>query len=430
MSQQKLYVLDCEGGRKYVGLTRDLDARWAAHSSGRGAEWTKRYAPVCISSERDVPEETAQQEEQRVTAELMLRHGVNKVRGANLSSRYCYDESDKPVIAGTVRKALELDYGQAKGLVDEMFEADRAEKEREVPGYQCDEFGDVDALAEITGKMRIGEGSYREWDLYEQGDGESDGGGTQDGECGEPDFLNDDRFSRDGDFLEGEPSDEGIVSDDVMYSSDGAHVSEDGQDVDDDGFPNEEGSTSSDGFPEGSVGDDDPLDIGSSSDRKGIPNDSAFPEGDDSPDDDGFPVDVVGSDGGASSAEEIESNVGTDLGYEMHEERYEYEAHDEVNEHEEKYVHEEFNYDGGSGEGDHDVPHHDGSDDENAHDDSGGPPEEGNASEDSATLDEAPVSDDEGYNSDGSAGGGDDPDDQFSDADLYSDDVSYSDDGL
>lgn len=429
MSQQKLYVLDCAGGRKYVGLTRDLDARWAAHSTGRGAEWTKRYPPICISSEQEVPEETAQQEEQRVTAELMLRHGVNKVRGANLSSRYCYEQTDKPIIAGTVRKALDLDYDHARRLVEDMFEADRAEKERERPGYHSDEFGDMDALAEITGRMGIGEGPYREGDIYEHVDGESDGGGTQDGECGEPDFLDDDRFSRDGDFPEWELLGDGNVSDDVAHSSDGAHVSEDEQYVHDDGFPGEEGSSSGDSFPGGSS-DDDSLGIGALSEGEGIPNDYVFPESGDSPDDDGFPVDVVGSDGGASSEEDVVQKVGADPGFEGCEEGYEYETHEGVIEHEEKHVHEEYHYDDGTGEGDQNFSRHGGSDDENGHGDGGVPPVEGNDSDHGTAPEEAPVSDDDGYSSDGSSGSGDDPyDGQFSDLDQYSDDVTYSDDG-
>ena len=43
-----LYLLECSGDRLYCGITNDLVARFAAHCDGRGARFTKAFAPVRI----------------------------------------------------------------------------------------------------------------------------------------------------------------------------------------------------------------------------------------------------------------------------------------------------------------------------------------------------------------------------------------------
>ena len=43
-----LYLLECAGDRLYCGITNDLAARFAAHCAGRGARFTKAFAPVRI----------------------------------------------------------------------------------------------------------------------------------------------------------------------------------------------------------------------------------------------------------------------------------------------------------------------------------------------------------------------------------------------
>ena len=36
-----LYLLECKGGSYYAGITNDLDKRYAAHVSSRGARFTR-----------------------------------------------------------------------------------------------------------------------------------------------------------------------------------------------------------------------------------------------------------------------------------------------------------------------------------------------------------------------------------------------------
>ena len=43
-----LYVLECRNGVLYTGIARDVDARFAAHSNGKGAKFTRANRPVAI----------------------------------------------------------------------------------------------------------------------------------------------------------------------------------------------------------------------------------------------------------------------------------------------------------------------------------------------------------------------------------------------
>jgi putative endonuclease len=43
-----LYLLECNNGAYYTGITNDLPARFAAHSSGKGARYTRANPPIKI----------------------------------------------------------------------------------------------------------------------------------------------------------------------------------------------------------------------------------------------------------------------------------------------------------------------------------------------------------------------------------------------
>ena len=40
-----LYVLACQGGGLYTGVTPDVARRWAAHLAGKGARYTRSFPP-------------------------------------------------------------------------------------------------------------------------------------------------------------------------------------------------------------------------------------------------------------------------------------------------------------------------------------------------------------------------------------------------
>jgi type I restriction enzyme S subunit len=43
-----VYVLKCSNDSNYIGQTSDLHKRWDEHTSGKGADWTKRYPPKYV----------------------------------------------------------------------------------------------------------------------------------------------------------------------------------------------------------------------------------------------------------------------------------------------------------------------------------------------------------------------------------------------
>ena len=50
-----LYLIECAGERLYAGITNDLAARFAAHCAGRGARFTKAFAPLRIVAAAELP---------------------------------------------------------------------------------------------------------------------------------------------------------------------------------------------------------------------------------------------------------------------------------------------------------------------------------------------------------------------------------------
>jgi putative endonuclease len=54
-----LYVLLCVNGRLYVGIARDVDARFIAHRAGKGAMFTRINAPERILARAWQPTQSA-----------------------------------------------------------------------------------------------------------------------------------------------------------------------------------------------------------------------------------------------------------------------------------------------------------------------------------------------------------------------------------
>ena len=47
-TEWSVYILRCADGSLYTGIAKDVDARIASHSSGRGAAYTRTRRPVCL----------------------------------------------------------------------------------------------------------------------------------------------------------------------------------------------------------------------------------------------------------------------------------------------------------------------------------------------------------------------------------------------
>jgi predicted GIY-YIG superfamily endonuclease len=75
-----IYVLRLQGGRYYVGKSNDVTARYQEHLSGNGSAWTRAHKPVAL--EREIRNASAFDED-KITKELMAKHGIDKVRGGS-----------------------------------------------------------------------------------------------------------------------------------------------------------------------------------------------------------------------------------------------------------------------------------------------------------------------------------------------------------
>ena len=74
-----VYVLELEDDCWYVGITHNLNMRYAQHLSGDGAVWTKMHPPKRIHAV--YTEDATFKLENEVTKKLIDIYGVDKVRG-------------------------------------------------------------------------------------------------------------------------------------------------------------------------------------------------------------------------------------------------------------------------------------------------------------------------------------------------------------
>ena len=80
-----VYVLECHGGRYYVGVSQNLSHRFAQHFSRRGSQMTRTYRPLRVEK---VIYGGDYQIEKKTTLEYVQKYGFNmgdgtpKVRGA------------------------------------------------------------------------------------------------------------------------------------------------------------------------------------------------------------------------------------------------------------------------------------------------------------------------------------------------------------
>ncbi|KAL3920359.1 MAG: hypothetical protein SGILL_003302 [Bacillariaceae sp.] len=108
-----VYVLECEDGKYYVGSTVDPKRRFRQHFENPrgGSKWTKFHRPVAIKAQiRRVPEKYLMGLEAQVTAEYMLKYGVNNVRGAYFSNPRNYTLDDVSILTAFLGHYGKLDF--------------------------------------------------------------------------------------------------------------------------------------------------------------------------------------------------------------------------------------------------------------------------------------------------------------------------------
>jgi predicted GIY-YIG superfamily endonuclease len=116
---ETIYVLKLRDSCWYVGCTTDLNRRWEEHRSGNGAEWTKLHHPVSLHHDetKEVPQEYAAGEESKVTAKLMLQHGVNFVRGGALCKMRMFTHSDMELLTSHIAHPLGMAFADVEEAI-------------------------------------------------------------------------------------------------------------------------------------------------------------------------------------------------------------------------------------------------------------------------------------------------------------------------
>ena len=65
-----LYLLECTGGGIYIGIAKDVDARYAEHAAGKGALYTRLFPPLRILGVKTFPDHRSAAQAERAFKKL------------------------------------------------------------------------------------------------------------------------------------------------------------------------------------------------------------------------------------------------------------------------------------------------------------------------------------------------------------------------
>jgi predicted GIY-YIG superfamily endonuclease len=113
-----LYVLELQNKKHYVGVTQNIDRRFEEHKSGHGAAWTKTHPVIQVVMTMTVSDETCHMQETRKTLQLMWKHGVNNVRGAEFCENRDYTwERDGERLVRSLCHHMDLEYQHVRKTI-------------------------------------------------------------------------------------------------------------------------------------------------------------------------------------------------------------------------------------------------------------------------------------------------------------------------
>jgi hypothetical protein len=83
-----VYVLECENGKYYVGMSNNLENRVTRHFMGDGAMWTEIHTPVCVDAVITAngcrkKYNSVRVAEDKITINYMKTYGTENVRGGS-----------------------------------------------------------------------------------------------------------------------------------------------------------------------------------------------------------------------------------------------------------------------------------------------------------------------------------------------------------
>ena len=100
----KVYVLELEHGKYYVGKTTDVARRFQQHLSGSSSIWTRMFRPIRIIN---IIHECDGLDEDRITVKYMITYGIYNVRGGPyISAKLSLEEVNH--IHRRIRMAMDL----------------------------------------------------------------------------------------------------------------------------------------------------------------------------------------------------------------------------------------------------------------------------------------------------------------------------------
>jgi putative endonuclease len=59
-----VYLIECQDGSLYTGVAIDVEARYRAHATGKGARYTRAHPPLQLLASLGVPDRSAAQREE------------------------------------------------------------------------------------------------------------------------------------------------------------------------------------------------------------------------------------------------------------------------------------------------------------------------------------------------------------------------------
>ena len=77
-----LYLIECLGGSIYTGITKDVEARYAAHAAGKGARYTRSHPPAKLLAMMEYADRSSASKAEYCVKQLTpteKRHFINKL---------------------------------------------------------------------------------------------------------------------------------------------------------------------------------------------------------------------------------------------------------------------------------------------------------------------------------------------------------------
>jgi hypothetical protein len=108
MYNMYIYVLLLKSNKYYVGKTKNIEQRYKSHTSGNGSYWSSIYKPISMIYHYEVPDHHSSLEETLLTFHMMLKCGINNVRGGEYSEPIIYDKSAVRRIRFSIKHHLYL----------------------------------------------------------------------------------------------------------------------------------------------------------------------------------------------------------------------------------------------------------------------------------------------------------------------------------